>query len=517
MRSEGTMGSEKRPCPFGIIAAFCNADDRIIALREPHMISILLVEDSPSQARLHSAYLQPLEVDVVIVETGAEARAALADRAFDLMLLDLRLPDIHGLDLFNDQALDCPPTIVLTGEGSLRLAIDAMQSGAMDFQIKPVGADKLRESVERALERIKSVPAEDLVPAMEEQKQTAPLAADKQGPTGFFGESPVMRNVFALIEAAAPSNASVFITGESGTGKELCARAIHNAGPRRNGPFVALNCAAIPRELMESEIFGHRKGSFTGAVENREGAASMANGGTLFLDELCEMDLELQSKLLRFIQTGSYRRVGDSNDRDTDIRFVCATNRDPMEEVKARRFREDLYYRLYVVPIDMPPLRTRGSDIRSLAERFLRDFAKIEGKAFEAFSQEAMARIQSYGWPGNVRELENVIRRTVVLNDGKEVSHDILPPQLHTANTATEQKQQPGRETDVAINTPEIFLRPLEEIEMIAITNAIDHFNGNITEAARTLDISTSTIYRKRQNWIAKGLIEDTELDSPPE
>jgi len=190
MRNEGTMGSEKRPCPFGIIAAFCNADDRIIALREPHMISILLVEDSPSQARLHSAYLQPLEVDVVIVETGAEARAALADRAFDLMLLDLRLPDIHGLDLLNDQALDCPPTIVLTGEGSLRLAIDAMQSGAMDFQIKPVGADKLRESVERALERIKSVPAEDLVPAMEEQKQTAPLAADKQGPTGFFGESP---------------------------------------------------------------------------------------------------------------------------------------------------------------------------------------------------------------------------------------------------------------------------------------------------------------------------------------
>ena len=478
-------------------------------MREFSMISILLVEDSPSQARLHHAYLQPMGVDVVIAETGAEAREALAEKKFGLMLLDLRLPDIHGLELLNDPALDCPPTIVLTGEGSLRLAVDAMQAGAMDFQIKPVSADKLRESVERALERFESVPQENLTVAPEKAKTTP--ASDKQGPSGFFGESPVMRNVFSLIEAVAPSTASVFVTGESGTGKELCARAIHNAGPRRNGPFIALNCAAIPRDLMESEIFGHRKGSFTGAIENREGAASMADGGTLFLDELCEMDLDLQSKLLRFIQTGTYRRVGDSSDRDTDIRFVCATNREPMEEVKAGRFREDLYYRLYVVPIDMPPLRARGSDIRLLAERFLRDFARIENKSFKSFSPEAMACIQSYGWPGNVRELENVIRTTVVLNDGEEVGLEALPPQLRAAPAGDISGIETSSQAVQPTNSADIFLRPLEELEMMAITKVIDHFDGNVTKAARTLGISTSTIYRKRENWVAKGFIENSD------
>lgn len=473
------------------------------------MISILLVEDSPSQARLHHAYLQPIGVNVVIAETGAEAREALAEKQFELMLLDLRLPDIHGLELLNDPTLSCPPTIVLTGEGSLRLAVDAMQAGAMDFQIKPVGADKLRESVERALERFESIPQKDLI--VESEKSTIAAASHKQGPSGFFGESPVMRNVFSLIEAVAPSTASVFVTGESGTGKELCARAIHNAGPRRNGPFIALNCAAIPRELMESEIFGHRKGSFTGAVENREGAASMADGGTLFLDELCEMDLDLQSKLLRFIQSGSYRRVGDSADRDTDIRFVCATNRDPMEEVKAGRFREDLYYRLYVVPIDMPPLRVRGTDIRLLAERFLRDFAKIENKSFKSFSLEAMARIQSYGWPGNVRELENVIRMIAVLNDGEEVGLEALPPQIRATPARDLTDTEVSSRTLQPMDSMDGFLRPLEELERMAITKVIDHFDGNVTKAARTLGISTSTIYRKRENWIAQGYIEDAD------
>ncbi|MGK0240550.1 MAG: two-component system repressor protein LuxO [Candidatus Pelagisphaera sp.] len=475
------------------------------------MKSILLVEDSPSQARLHFAYLQPLGVDVVIAETGADAREAMTAQRFDLMLLDLRLPDIHGLELLKDRSLDSPPTIVLTGEGSLRLAIEAMQAGAMDFQIKPVSADKLRESVERALEGFESVPAEHLIDELESPQTGPARAGGKPGPNGFFGESPVMRNVFSLIEAAAPSTASVFVTGESGTGKELCARAIHNAGPRRNGSFIALNCAAIPRELIESEIFGHRKGAFTGAIENREGAASMADGGTLFLDEICELELNLQGKLLRFIQTGSYRRVGDSNDRDTDIRFVCATNRDPMEEVKAKRFREDLYYRLYVIPIDMPPLRARGSDIGLLADRFLRDFAKIEGKSFKSFSPEAIACIQSYTWPGNVRELENVIRMTVVLNDGEEVGLATLPTQFRTETAGTLINKTPGVENGPTTDNTKFFLRSLEEIEMIAITKVIDHFDGNITEAARTLDISTSTIYRKRQNWIDKGLMEDSE------
>lgn len=473
------------------------------------MPSLLLVEDSPSQALLHQTYLQSMDLEVVLAETGAEAKKALDAQKFDLMLLDLGLPDMHGLELLNDDSLKLPGVIVLTGEGSVRSAVDAMRAGAMDFQMKPVSAEKLRDAVEDGLARVATTPKNSVLENAPEN-DAAPVS-EKQSPSGFFGESPVMRNVFSLIQAAAPSSASVFITGESGTGKELCARAIHNAGPRRNGPFIALNCAAIPRELMESEIFGHRKGSFTGAVEDREGAASMADGGTLFLDELCEMDLDLQSKLLRFIQTGTYRRVGDTNDRDTDIRFVCATNRDPLEEVKAGRFREDLYYRLYVVPIDMPPLRMRGNDIRLLAERFLRDFARIESKDFQSFSAEAIAAIQAYPWPGNVRELENVLRRTVVLNNGAEVDLEKLPLSFRETGSPSAAPAGPNVQPAPSVEAPENFLRPLEELEMNAINKVIDYYDGNVTKAARTLDISTSTIYRKREGWEAKGLIKASD------
>ena len=328
-----------------------------------------------------------------------------------------------------------------------------------------------------------------------------------------------MTNVFSLIENAAQSNASVFITGESGTGKELCAEAIHKASQRSNGPFVALNCAAIPRELMESEIFGHRKGSFTGAVQDREGAAAMAEGGTLFLDELCEMDLDLQAKLLRFIQTGAYRRVGDEHERQTDIRFVCATNRDPLLEVREKRFREDLYYRLHVIPIGMPSLRERGKDIIMLAERFLRDFSKIEEKKFDGFAEEVKQILQTYSWPGNVRELQNVVQNVVVMNMGGPVSVSMLPSPLNGPVQSQVQQQVASIETDATITPREnnvsldssmddFLVRPMEQLEILAIDAAIRKFNGNVTRAAKALNISTSSIYRKKKNW------EDQTLES---
>jgi two-component system repressor protein LuxO len=474
------------------------------------MTRILMVEDSPSNAELYASYLRVSGMDVAVADTGGGAIALLADpgaEGFDLMVLDLGLPDMDGLDILRrlgGAEGNVPPTIVLTGSGSVRSAVAAMREGAIDFLVKPCAADKLRQSVEDALERRRSrgvVPKdEDLADFVEG------TGASKRGPSGFLGNSPTMSNVFSLIEAAAASSgASVFITGETGTGKELCANAIHNLSDRRNGPFVAINCGAIPRDLMESEIFGHRKGAFTGAVSDREGAASRADSGTLFLDELCEMDLELQVKLLRFIQTGSYRKVGDGVDRQADIRFVCATNRDPLKEVREGRFREDLYYRLYVVPIHLPPLRARGDDISLLARRFLTDFAKLEGKSFQDFSADALGRILAYGWPGNVRQLENVIRNVVVLNNGTLVEPRMLPPPLDSLETAVALGGGGEGAEGGTLGLDQILARPLAELERMAIEAALRLTDNNVTRAAQILDVSPSTIYRKHPAYKSGG------------
>ena len=490
------------------------------------MASILMVEDSPTNAALYAAYLEHAEHTVSIADTGKAALSALEAERPNLMLLDLQLPDMNGLDLLEKlpEGIGRIPIVVLTGNGSVRAAATAMRAGAVDFLMKPCSAEKLVEAVEAGLQRYQpsalTAPAPSASSSTRKKTGVAPkMPSPGPGPSGFFGRSSAMENVFALIEATAKSAASVFVTGESGTGKELCAQAIHKSGPRHNGPFVPLNCAAIPRELIESEIFGHRKGSFTGAVSDREGAASMADGGTLFLDEICEMDLDLQAKLLRFIQTGVYRRVGDSVDRQTDIRFVCATNRDPFEEVRAGRFREDLYYRLHVVPINMPPLRDRGKDVQHLAERFLKDFSSIEGKRFKGFSDEAMAHIRAYPWPGNVRQLENAMRNVVVLHDAEEVAPHMLPtlpspgamsmpvaaPAAMPGSPQTPIAQGPAVTPLSATGDPpdSWFVRPIEELEILAIDAAIREFDGNVTQASRALNISTSSIYRKKKAWDA--------------
>src|SRR5690606_38452833 len=254
---------------------------------------------------------------------------------------------------------------------------------------------------------------------------------DRRSYAGFVGSSLSMQAVYRTIDAAATSKATIFITGESGTGKEVCAEAIHQKSPRRDGPFVAINCAAIPKELMESEIFGHVKGAFTGAIGDREGAAARADGGTLFLDEVCEMPLDLQVKLLRFVQLGSFMKVGGTETRQVDVRFICATNRDPLQEVAAGNFREDLYYRLHVIPLHMPPLRERERDVLDLAHHFLASFAAEEHKAFRRFAPEAEALLLSYDWPGNVRQLQNVLRNIVVLNEGETVEKAMLRDTLH--------------------------------------------------------------------------------------
>jgi DNA-binding NtrC family response regulator len=297
----------------------------------------------------------------------------------------------------------------------------------------------------------------------------------------------------------------VFITGESGTGKELCAVAIHSLSPRAGGPFIAINCGAIPRDLMESEIFGHLKGSFTGAISDREGAAKQAHGGTLFLDEICELDFALQTKLLRFLQSGLIQRVGSTATEKVDIRVICATNRSPLDEVREGRFREDLYYRLHVLPIHLPPLRERGHDIVMIARQFLTQYSREEAKAFQSIAPAAEAALLAHRWPGNVRELQNAIRQAVVLNDAEVLELSMLPPLAEGGGPALPEAVQPV-DLDLAGlgrgDAPSAFVgKELRQIEKDAIESTIQACGGSIPRAAKMLGVSPSTIYRKRDTW----------------
>jgi DNA-binding NtrC family response regulator len=464
---------------------------------------LLLVEDTPSILRLYHEVLKKLDVDLLDAETGARAVEILNETIPDVVLLDVELPDINGLDILRRiRARNLPcVVIVVTAHGSVKVAVEAMREGAYDFIIKPFPPDRLAVTVRNALER--------------RQLQTLVAATEvaKQGKfNGLIGASLPMRAVYNVIENAASSRATVFITGESGTGKELCAQAIHQLSPRRNGPFVAVNCGAIPRELMESEMFGHVKGAFTGAIGNRDGAITQAHGGTLFLDEICEMDLTLQVKLLRVLQSGEFQKVGGNDTERADVRYVCATNRDPWAEVQAGRFREDLYYRLHVVPCAMPPLRQRGDDILLLARHFLTLYAEEEGKEFVDFDESATQALRRYPWPGNIRELQNVLRNAVLFNQGKLVSEAMLtrldpgatprPGSIATLSSASRSAGSPstGSQGGGAI-------KPLWLVEKEAIEEAIARCNGNIPRAAALLEINPSTIYRRKAEWEKERLL----------
>ncbi|MCZ4293873.1 quorum-sensing sigma-54 dependent transcriptional regulator LuxO [Vibrio sinaloensis] len=449
---------------------------------------LLMVEDTASVAALYRSYLTPLQIDINIVGTGRDAIESLNFRTPDLILLDLRLPDMTGMDVLHAVKEKNPdvPVIFMTAHGSIDTAVEAMRHGAQDFLIKPCEADRLRVTVNNALRKANKLKNEG-------------DSLSSQGYQGFIGSSQTMQAVYRTIDSAAASKASIFITGESGTGKEVCAEAIHATSKRGDKPFIAINCAAIPKDLIESELFGHVKGAFTGAATDRQGAAELADGGTLFLDELCEMDLELQTKLLRFIQTGTFQKVGSSKMKSVDVRFVCATNRDPWKEVEEGRFREDLYYRLYVIPLHLPPLRERGDDIIEIAYSLLGFMSKEEGKDFVRLAPDVVERFARYEWPGNVRQLQNVLRNVVVLNNGREILLEMLPPPLN--KPATNEIRVPLAQSE-AVSVQDIF--PLWLTEKNAIEQAIKACDGNIPKAAGYLDVSPSTIYRKLQAWNAK-------------
>ena len=468
--------------------------------------TILLVEDTPSLSLYYQAVLEKSGYVVDCAATSEEALAGFGSGEYPIVLLDLILPDGDGRDLLSTMMHQAPETkvIVITANGSVNLAVEAMRGGAVDFLVKPFDENRLLAAVENAVQA-------NLDSSVVERE-----AEPTEGRFhGFIGASTEMQGIYRMVNAIGRSTATVFITGESGTGKEVCAEAIHRVSSRSKGPFVPLNCGAIPPDLLESEVFGHLKGSFTGAISDKKGAAEAAHGGTLFLDEICEMDLPLQRNLLRFLQTSTIKPVGSNVQRAVDVRIVCATNRDPREEVRAGRFREDLFYRLHVVPIHLPRLADREEDVNLIADAVLKDFAREENRKFRALSPEVQHLFRTYAWPGNVRQLLNALRHVVVLNDGEIVDRDMLPPEIagdinvHLPISQAEVRPQTHRRAE-----PDTFLaagrapgvqalvgQRLADVERELIEATIQSCGGSIPKAALLLDVAASTIYRKRESW----------------
>ena len=454
---------------------------------------ILLIEDTPSLQLVYASVLRNGGHRVQSASNATEGADKFRQMQPPVVILDLMLPDRDGLDLMSEMLAKRPETrvVVVTANGSINKAVEAMRLGAYEFLVKPFDETRFLSAVSNALA--------DYAPGT-----TSPVVLpNSPALTGFIGSSGPMQGIYQRIVSVSRSMATVFITGESGTGKEVCAQAVHDTSNRASKAFVPLNCGAIPNDLLESEVFGHLKGSFTGAIQDKPGAAAAADGGTLFLDEICEMDLNLQTKLLRFLQTSTIQPVGAPRPRKVNVRIICATNRNPLEEVRKGRFREDLYFRLQVVPIHLPPLRERGQDAILIARDALARFSAEEGRNFLELSPEVQDLFRTLPWPGNVRQLLNVLRNIVVLNDGPVVTSAMLPLEIMHHGEATAPSTRPADliapKSDIPLGG--LIGRTMAEIEQLVIEATIAQHGGSIPKAARVLDLSPSTIYRKRENW----------------
>ncbi len=458
----------------------------------------VLVADDEDAARSGMQTLLMQEgFDVVLAEDGSSAVARFEEDGADVVVTDLRMPGLNGLEVLRRVREIDPDAIVIlaTSFADVETAVRAMHDGAEHYLTKPVQFDELVLVINRALQRRN---------LKREATELRARLKEKLRFDNIVGQSPAIQEVFKVIEQVAPSKASVLITGESGTGKELVAQAIHENSARASAPFVKLHCAALAETILESELFGHEKGSFTGAVGRREGRFKQADGGTLFLDEIGEISPAIQVKLLRFLQERTFERVGGNETVKVDVRIIAATNRDLAAEVAAGKFREDLYYRLNVVNVDMPPLRARPSDLLPLANHFLARFAKENGKRIEGFAEDALGRIASYRWPGNIRELENVIERSVVLCDGPMLTAKHLPAGV-------------GAVAKGAIRIPG---STLEEVERHLILATLEACGGRTSAAAQMLDISVRKIQYKLHEYsvvLSKvvGQAKDVKDDSP--
>jgi two-component system response regulator HydG len=445
---------------------------------------VLIVDDEQSMCELIDAALHKRGYTTAWRTLPDEALTLLESDAFDVVLTDLDMRAMNGLELCERIVASRPdlPVVVVTGFGSIETAIGAIRAGAYDFVTKPVDMDALALVVDRAVQHRT---------LKEEVKRLRKAVAGAHVSGGMIGQSAAMRTVYDLIERVADSEANVLITGESGTGKELVAHALHCQSLRRDGPFVAINCAAVPETLLESELFGHSKGAFTDARRARTGLFVQADGGTLFLDEVAEMPLGVQPKLLRALQERRVRAVGSNTELPFDARLVTATNRDLDTDVADKHFREDLFYRINVVRIDVPPLRERGSDVLLLAQYFIERAAQRSGKQVAGLVSAAAEKLLSYNWPGNVRELENCIERAVALTRYDQITVDDLPEKVRSHRTT---------HMVVSSNDPSELL-PMQEIERRYIQNVLLLLSGNKTQAAKLLGFDRRTLYRKLDHY----------------
>jgi two-component system response regulator PilR (NtrC family) len=439
---------------------------------EKHKGRILIVEDEKSMREVLKILLEGERYEVVSASDGLEGLSYIANDIFDLVITDIKMPKVGGFELLKKAKEISPDTIVImiTAFGTTEAAIDAMKLGAYDYINKPFKIDEIRLIVEKALEKKRL--SEEVSLLRKKVKTTYRLE-------NIIGQSPQMQELFRLIPKIAQSNSNVLIIGESGSGKELVAAALHNLSHRKDRNFVAINCAAFPEGLLESELFGHMRGAFTGAMHNKQGLFEIADGGSIFLDEIGEMPVNLQAKLLRVLENGSFRRVGGTTDIKVDVRVISATNKDVKEEIASGRFREDLYYRLNVVPIQIPPLRERKEDIPLLVEHFLR---KISNQ-LRKITPEAMRVLMGYPWKGNVRELENVIERIALLTEKEEITPAELPNEI--AGYAHETKEIPEL-TEEGVDIDKI----IGDIEKRYLFKALEKSGGVKKEAAKLLNLS---------------------------
>lgn len=429
-------------------------------------IDILVVDDDISHCTILQALLRGWGYNVALANSGRQA----LERVFDLVLCDVRMAEMDGIATLKEiKALNpAIPVLIMTAYSSVETAVEALKTGALDYLIKPLDFDNLQATLEKALAHTHSIDAE------------TPAVTASQ--FGMVGKSPAMQHLLSEIALVAPSEATVLIHGDSGTGKELVARAIHASSARSEKPLVTLNCAALNESLLESELFGHEKGAFTGADKRREGRFVEADGGTLFLDEIGDISPMMQVRLLRAIQEREVQRVGSNQIISVDVRLIAATHRDLAAEVNAGRFRQDLYYRLNVVAIEVPSLRQRREDIPLLAGHFLQRFAERNRKAVKGFTPQAMDLLIHYDWPGNIRELENAVERAVVLLTGEYISERELPLAIASTPIPLGQSQD---------------IQPLVEVEKEVILAALEKTGGNKTEAARQLGITRKTLLAK--------------------
>ncbi len=450
--------------------------------------NILIVDDEAKMRRILEIMLLQMDFNVYQAGDGIEALQCIKEQEVDLLITDLQMPNLDGLELLKHLRAENNniPVIMVTAHGSVESAVSAMQYGASDYILRPFDLEAVEASVHRALKF-----------AQVKQENNYLRNEVDAGWGEFIGNSPAMQKVYTLIQQVAPTKTSVLIQGETGTGKELVARAIHRASPRKEQLFVAINCAAIPADILESELFGYKKGAFTGAFKDKVGKFELAKGGTLFLDEITEMDINLQAKLLRVLQERQIERLGSNTSIQIDIRIIAASNRNPEQAISEKKLREDLFYRLNVFNIELPPLHKRGQDIIILAEHFLQQHTKEFGFPYNGLSPAAIQSLLDYNWPGNVRELENMMERAAVISGGKIITPQHLP--LSPKQSIAPSTESPSNGN--SFQESHDLNQHVEQLERQLIQNALQQTNNNKAKAAAQLKISERSLWYKIKKY----------------